>query len=419
MTRSRSGSHFSPIEAGRSGRVPLPALLGGGTVALAVVVLGLVAAGLLPSVSPGPGTSPYSPLAPALDCNPGGAPAPSSIYITTSEPAVNLSAGGELSGVMEFSVVNYTPADLGVSVYFPTVYFTFPLGPSGASSFSMTIVPQNLTISGAGWTNGAHTNRSETVTTGLAFVKGGKDRVTTQKVAIQANVPYGQLTLEFRWMWKATEPNGTSYASPWTIPKATYTKGSVNLPSIFFPAQYITFLSGAGNGAKVSIGTAYSASLGGPVGGRYFFLEMEDGAGKVVQSEGTTIASNASTGNVTIPVLNYDHYLPPGMYLVHIHDACGAILYNKLIDAVFPPTATITFYLQPGSCGPMTFNGTSFANGTSGTFVPSTVPYHFSVPKCSGFEFKNWTDTGALHISANDELMVSNSGTFTIEFKPG
>jgi hypothetical protein len=42
----------------------------------------------------------------------------------------------------------------------------------------------------------------------------------------------------------------------------------------------------------------------------------------------------------------------------------------------------------------------------------------FSVPKCTGYTFKNWADTGGLHISANDRLMVSYNGTFTIELKP-
>jgi hypothetical protein len=233
-----------------------------------------------------------------------------------------------------------------------------------------------------------------------------------------ANVPYGNLTLEFRWMWNLTQPNGTTAKSAWTIPKSTYTKNSSVLPSIFFPAQYFRFLSGPGNGQKETIGTQYTAVLGGPVAGRYFFLEMEDGAGKVVQARGQIIGQNVTTANVTIPILNYDHYLAPGLELVHIHDGCGAILYNKLIDAVFAPIVTVTFYLQPGFCGPMTFNGTSFANGTSGTFVPSTTPYAFTAPVCKGYSFSNWFSTGGLHLPSSGRLLVSYNGTFTIEFKP-
>ncbi len=142
---------------------------------------------------------------------------------------------------------------------------------------------------------------------------------------------------------------------------------------------------------------------------------MENGAGSVVQAQGTTVATNAVTANVSIPVLNYDSYLPPGSYLVHIHDVCGAILYNKLIKAVFAPSALVTFYIQPSFCGPLTFNGTKFGNDTSAKFVPSTVPYAFTVGKCSGHTFKTWVTTGALHI-ASGQLMISYNGTFTIEY---
>ncbi len=388
-------------------------------VTLLVGVVALTASGFFLSNNASASSSGPQDLAPAstsLDCNKVGNPSPSALYIPTNEPTANLSKGGQLAGTMEFSVVNYTSSDLGITVYFPTVYFTFPLSPTG--NFSMTISPQSLNISGSGWTTGAHTNHTETVAAGLDFIPKGKDRLSTQKIAIQANVPYGKLTLEFRWMWKLTQTNGTVVSSSWTVPKSTYTSGSSTLPSIFFPAQYVQFISGPGNGQKVTIGTNYTAVLGGAVAGKYFFLEMEDGAGKVVQAHAQTIGPNATTATVTIVLLNYDHYLAPGLELIHIHDVCGAILYNKLVDAVFAPKVTVTFFLQPGFCGPMTFNGTKFANDTSGTFVPSTTPYAFSVPKCTGYTFKNWTDTGGLHISANDELMVSYNGTFTIDLKP-
>jgi hypothetical protein len=364
----------------------------------------------------GSGPAGLAPASTSLDCNKVGNPSPSALYIPTSEPTVNLTGGGKIATTMEFAVVNYTSSDIGISLYFPTVYFTFPLSPTG--SFSQTLLSQTLRISGSGWTNGSHTNRSVTVAAGLDFVKNGKDRVSTQKVAIQANVPYGNVTLEFRWMWTLTQPNGSVVSSSWTTPTRTYTKGSSTLPSIFFPAQYVQFIRGPGNGQKETIGTEYTAMLGGPVAGKYFFLEMENGAGTVVQSHGQTIGPNVTTANVTILILNYDQYLAPGPELVHIHDACGAILYNKPIDAVFAPTVTVWFYLQPGFCGPMTFNGIPFANGTSGTVVPSTTPYAFTVPVCKGYSFNDWSSTGGLHISSNDHLLVSYNGTFTVAFKP-
>jgi hypothetical protein len=385
---------------------------------LLLTVIGLVASGnLATGVSPATVAGPTriaSAASTSLDCNPTGTPSPSALYINTNEPKVNLANGGTITSTMEFAVVNYTAADFGVLVYFPTVDFTFPLSPTG--NFTITVTPQTLAIAGAGWTSGAGTNRSAVEHAGLNFPSGGKARLSTQKVAVQADVPYGQITLEFRWMWQLDQPNGSVTRSAWTTPKSTYS-GPPNLPSIFFPAQYTQFVSGAGNGAHVTIGTNYSATLSGPVGGRFFFLEMENGVGHVVKSHGTTFAANATSGNVTIPLLNYDNYLPPGLYLVHIHDACGAILYNKLVNATFAPSATLTFYLSPSTCGPMTFDGTSFANGASGTFTPSSTPYAFTVPKCAGYAFSNWTDTGGLHISSSDRLIASYNGTLTIDYK--
>ncbi|MCI4345978.1 MAG: hypothetical protein L3K07_04425 [Thermoplasmata archaeon] len=361
----------------------------------------------------GSGSGGVAAAASSLKCNPTSNHSPSALYLPLNEPTTNLSTGGRITEILEYAVVNYTAADLGISVHFPSLFFTFPLAPSG--TFSASLSPQILNISGSGWTNGAHTSRSSIVPGGLQFPSGGQARMSTEKLAIQANVPYGNLTLEFRWMWNVTQSNGTVSKSPWTTPKSTY-GGGVTLPSIFYPAQYISFLSGPANGQSITIGTNYTAQLGGPVGGRYFFLELENSVGHVVKAHANTIAANATTGNVTITIINYDKYLPPGKYLVHIHDVCGAILYNKQITAVFAPSASVTFYVQPALCGSITFNGTSFANITSSSFAPSTTPYLFTIPHCVGHSFKSWSDTGFLHLTSGGHLLVSYNGTFTVQY---
>ncbi|MCI4334641.1 MAG: hypothetical protein L3K04_03315 [Thermoplasmata archaeon] len=349
----------------------------------------------------------------SLTCNPTSNHSPSAIYLPLKEPSTNLSAGGRITEVMEWAVVNYTSADHGISVHFPSIFFSFPLAPSGL--FSPSLSPQIRNITGPGWTNGAYTNRSSLIPAGLSFPTGGLARLSTEKLAIQANAAYGNLTLEFRWMWNVTQPNGTMAKSFWTMPKSTY-GGGVTLPSIFYPAQYITFVSGPAQGASIQIGTNYTAQLGGPVAGRYYFLELENSVGHVVKSHANTLAANATTGNVTIPIINYDKYLPPGKYLVHIHDVCGAILYNKQVTAVYAPSATVTFYVQPSLCGSLTFNGTAFANNTSGSFPPSSTPYVFTIPHCIGHTVKSESDTGYLHITSPSHLLLSNNGTFTIQY---
>jgi hypothetical protein len=302
-----------------------------------------------------------------------------------------------------------------VSLEFPTVDFIFPLSPSG--TFSKTTAPQTFAITGPSWISPSGLNLTHVLTNALNFSATGMARATTAKLAIMADVPYGQLTVEFRWMWSALQPNGTSANSTWSTPVEGYHHGSSNLPTIFYPAEYVAFLSRPGGGKSVTIGTNYSATLGGPVAGNYYFLEMENSTGTVVNSQGTTMSGGVTTGNVTIPVLDYNHFLVPGNYLVHIHDACGALLYNKQIHAAFAADANITFFLVPASCGPMTFNGTTYQNDTAGIYPPSIVPYSFTVPSCTGHSFEGWRGTGAVHVSSNDHLMISYNGTFTIIYK--
>ncbi len=349
----------------------------------------------------------------AEDCNKEHATADSALYINQAEPTQNLSANGTITGHLEFAVVNFTTNDTAIQLWFPDTYFTFP---TATSSFSMTISPQFVAITGAGWLSPSALTKSEKVTKALDFPKDGIARLSTEKVAVQATVPYGQVTIEFRWNWTIQQPGApTGVSDVWSVPDyKSGTKG--NLPSIFFPAPYVSFLGGTPEDEY--IGNNYTATLGGEVAGRYFFLEMENASGKVEQSVGETAPANVSEFNVTIALLNYDHYLVPGPYLVHIHDVCGAILYNKVVHLSFIPLATLTFELSPSTCGDLTFNGTQIASGGSATFVPSTTAYTFSDPVCHGYTFSNWSTTGALHIDSAHTMLVSGNGTFEVNYRP-
>ncbi len=349
----------------------------------------------------------------AEDCNKEHATADSALYINQAEPAQNLSANGTITGNLEFAVVNFTTNDTAIQVWFPDTYFTFP---TATSSFSMTISPQFVAITGAGWLSPSALTKTEKVTKALDFPKAGIARLSTEKVAVQTTVPYGQITIEFRWNWTIQQPGAaTGVSDAFSVPD--YKSGSKgNLPSIFFPAPYVSFL--AGTPEDEFIGNNYTATLGGDVAGRYFFLEMENATGKVEQSVGETAPANVSTFNVTIVLLNYDHYLVPGPYLVHIHDVCGAILYNKVVHLSFIPLATVGFRLSPSTCGNLVFGGTSIPSGGSATFAPSITAYNFSDPVCHGYTFSNWSTTGSLHIDSAHTMLVSGNGTFEVNYKP-
>jgi hypothetical protein len=329
-------------------------------------------------------------------CNPPTSIAPSSLYVQQPEPTVNLSANGTITSQLEFRVLNYTAADNAIPLWFPSTYFTFPL--ATGSNFSYYFLPQWVNITGPGWSKPTLLQRTEVVPTALDFVPHGVARLTTQKVAILARTGYGNLTLEFRWRWSLLQPNATTpIVHHWSKP-TNRSHGALDLPSIFYPAPYVSWLGGTGTYAY--IGTNWTGTLGGFVAGRSFFLEMEYGGGFRVQDQLETAPANATTFNVSLPILNYNGYLIPG----------------KVLRASFAPQANVTFILQPASCGSITFNGTKYANGSTAVVVPRLASYNFSIPGCKPLTFGSWVTSGALHVTSGHGLEVSGDGTFTIKY---
>lgn len=405
--RTGAGRIGRAVAVGRSG---LP--LGTGAAAL-LLLLFLVPPTAGASVAPGAALRASSAtLGPATpSCNSVYTPTPSAVLIPTANPSHPLVTGGELTVYYEVAALNFTSALNGTKVYVPNVWFRFPIvgGPLYEIHENATV----LTLTNGNWTSPALTEKNVTVAGGLAFNQSQKATLDSQKLAVMATATYGNLTIEMRWRWQNTVTGGGRPAGSWSTP--TRASGWPKaLPSIFEPAPYVYITN---FNPTAVIGSNYSANLAGLVAGAKFFLEMEyPTSGKVVQDLGQTAPRNATNFTVQIPVLNYDNYLSPGTFLIHIHDGCGAMLWNKIVDAVYPAWGNVTFYFQPGSCGPITFNGSTYANGTTASVRPSTTPYNFSLPACKGYSFKNWVTTGGLHIESSKQLLVSARGTFTVEY---
>ncbi|MCI4333037.1 MAG: hypothetical protein L3K01_04850 [Thermoplasmata archaeon] len=348
------------------------------------------------------------------NCNAIGTPIPSALLQGIPVPRTNVTPGGNLSADMEVMAANWTPAMSNITVHFPSVFFNFPKFTGGHQQLFLS--NRSFVMNFSGWSNASlGETKNYTFPAGLQFKAHTKAVIDSMKIAVQATADYGQITLEVRWAWTYNPSPGTTVTSPWSVPtNQSHFPNSV--PSIFWPAPYATFLNYSG--LTSTIGTNWTATLGGDVSGRMFFLEMEFPSGGVVESFGQTAPLNLSTYTVMIPMENYNRYLVPGTYLVHIHDACGALLYSKTVHAVFPPTAQVTFYLTPAACAghSITFNGTKYTNGTSGVFVPSTTAYSMSIEGCPGHTFHSWSTTGALHIATGKSMLVSNSGTFTVNY---
>jgi hypothetical protein len=382
----------------------------------AVFVLAILAAAAIPSPAATAAVGATSPITSSAygNCNPISSKTPSAILQGIPVPPTNVTPGGNLSAVMQVEAENWTSADSNISVHFPSIFFDFPKAAGGNEQLFFS--NRSILMNFSGWSTPSFgSTKNYTFPSGLQFATGAKARIDSMKLAITATADYGQITIEIRWHWTYTSAPGVSVTSAWSVP-TTKPNWPKSVPSIFWPAPYATYLNSTGTSAV--IGTNFTATLGGDVAGRTFFLEMEYPSGSVVQDLQQTAPANATTFTVKIPMVNYDHWLDPGAFLVHIHDACGAMLYSKTVDAVFPASATVGFFITPAACAThsITFNGTKYLSGTYGTFLPSVTAYSMSIPACTGHPFSGWSTTGAMHIETGHSMYVDNNGTFTVNY---
>ncbi|MCI4330369.1 MAG: hypothetical protein L3K19_00780 [Thermoplasmata archaeon] len=345
-------------------------------------------------------------------CYPYGSPTPSAVLVPIAPPTQPLAAGGALSVQFEIGAMSYPAAARGVVIDVPSAFANFPQAAGGTAQVYFS--PSNFSVTGAGWTNAYVSNRSVVESSGVRFATNRSAVLSTEKIAVEGNAPYGAVTLAVRWHWALNQPNGSTVTGPWSVPTNT-SQWPSSIPSEFYPAPSVTVLSSSG--PSQWIGANYSARLGGIVSARYFFLELESPAtGKVVQDHGQTAPNGASNVTVSVPLLNYNRYLYPGTYLVHIHDVCGALLASVAVNASYTPWATVQVHLQPSSCGKVTFNGTGYGNGSTITTRPSSTPYSFTLPGCPGHAFTGWQFSGGLFPTSSHRLLVSSNGSFVISY---
>ncbi len=332
-----------------------------------------------------------------------------SLLIPNSNPATNVTVGDHVDVTFEFNVSFANVTVAGLAVYTPTVFVTMPT--IGGGSFPVTFNNHTFAMTGPHWTSFRY---DKLVTNNFTFNPAVNATLSSQKVGTMADTPYGTLTLEWRWSWNITFSNGKYVAGPWTVPTST-THSGVWLPSIFEPAPYVDLVSESP--ANDFIGSNYTFFLAGDVASRSFYLELEDPSGVVwawewVYDNSTTNA----TFEANFTLLGHLHYLYPGLYIVHIHDSCIALLYSKRVVLTYPPTAQVQFATTPSNCGTITFNGTAYTNGQSATVTPSPTPYSYSWLACKAYSFSNATFGGAIHVVSQGEMVVSANGTFVVNY---
>jgi hypothetical protein len=413
-----------PLPVARSGRRGLAA---GGVVAAAGVavllylalftpVFGHASSGSSPGGNSSDGIVPVNgTLAGPGGCNAAKSPTPSALLVPNADVNGSLVPNGQLIVSYEYAVVNYTPSDAQVQIYLPTLMAVFPT--AGGTPLETVFSPAVAQPSGAGWQTPAFATRSY-LSAGTVSFGGAPAVLSSQKIAVLSSVPYGEIALEFRWHWILRNPGSSDAVGPWTVPTPNVQWPSA-LPSIFLPAPYVNIVSTSGSPAY--IGSEFTAYLTGAVSGRSFFLELEaasNGLSIQTQNNSVPVGGNSSYP-VRILLLNYDGYLFPGAYLVHIHDACGALLRSVPVTLGYASNATITFSISPASCPGVEFNGHNYTNGARAVVVPSANPYPVVIPDCQGASFLNWTTSGGLHVESSAGILVSSNGTLTVTYPAG
>lgn len=254
-------------------------------------------------------------LAPANCSTPGSAP--SALRIQLLAPSNPIPSGGTLTAEYEFAAVNYVPADSGATIYIPSITVHFPLSGSGEVSFYLP--PSNTTLSGSGWS--APVGKTQTLGAFTTFATNPHAWLTTSNLAVMASGALPNLTLEFKWGWIANRLGPSTHF--WSTPSTT--AFGPNYPSIFNVARYVYIVSTSSTSATG--GSLFNVVLGGAVSGTSFKTLVENLTGKEFHCQVQTNSGSSTTFEVGVP-LTYANSTPlaAGNYLIHVHDAMGAIV---------------------------------------------------------------------------------------------
>lgn len=356
------------------------------SVLAAAVILVLTALWIAPAV-PASALTPVQSGATVASVNNTCQCVPQSIYITSASPGdkFSVSAGDILNVTYEWELPNYQPKFNGTLIHIPVMNENFTVLKD--PNVVMALPQRNETITGPGWSNASLATDSKVLTTHF-FFSNKLAYISTQRIAIMANVTYGTFQLEFRWQWSVYKPALHNLTvSNWS----NATEGKLH-QDLVWPAPLV-FLSSttAHNGV---LGGVYTARMTGLVANQgEWLLEMEHPNGSVTTQQfdwgpnGTTTYFNA-----TIPLQTYLAPLTAGAYLIHVHTPRGGIVFSITVHLTAPTTASLSVVVSPSSCGWVSINGTKYTNGAV-AIVP-VGPIQLASAFCTGQPFHVWSERG-------------------------
>lgn len=260
-------------------------------------------------------------------CNPP-SDAPSALAIPLGNLGQKVPTGSSVGYTLEVSAVNYSAADNGTRVYLPSLLGHFPLRTGGM--FTVFHLPSTLTLAGPGWVG---VSATKSVATTTAFDSAGTAYLSTSLLAVMADASYGSLQLQYRWHWTLVSgKGGNTQSSAWSVPSANATLPW--RPSIAEPAPYVSIIGTSTQPAAA--GSNFTTDLGGAVANASFRMVVEyPNNGSEITSQWEAAPSGATSFNATSPMAYADGSpLPAGKYLIHVHDACEAILHSISVTVV-------------------------------------------------------------------------------------
>jgi hypothetical protein len=331
--RSTTGRHIDRPRRHRGRWTIVSAILLAALVGLLGTLLHLLPSSPLAALGhegAGPGSTTTVPTA----C-PANASLPSAVFeISTPGPAVSPPVGAEVTVTYEVSVASRAlGSSVGIApvqVQLPEVLATFPQ--VNGTLFNVYTPAQTLGVTNGLWTPA--TVHPRAIVDPTYFAPGGSAVLSTQLLAVMSTAPLSSVQLEVRWSWSIMGPGDLNSSSTWTVPSA-----SGAFPSVLTPDAYVTLLDHSP--AVEAAGASFQAELSGAAALTQFHLKLESA------STGATLNiawfnSSATAGapfNGSIVLSSGGVPLATGNYLVHVHDACGGILYSLPVQVVAGSTA--------------------------------------------------------------------------------
>lgn len=263
-------------------------------------------------------------------------------------PGTPASAGSTLSAAYEVEILNYSGADSGSMIHVPSFYVKVPL--NATSKFSLYFAPTNVTVTSSGWSSPVEKTGTLAASTNFDAGSGTSATGSTVSIAVMAKDRVGNLSVAFRWGW-TLNVSGT-VSSLWSVPSATAT--SPALPSILTPAPFVG-LGETTNTTAAPAGSVFEAAINGAVGRTSFGVSVEYPNGTEVVCKEQSNPQPSACFVVSVPLTTVNSTpLAPGAYIVHIHDAYGAIVHTISVTVVNATQSGHGWGSHSGSGAPVT-----------------------------------------------------------------